>query len=338
MIFAVATKSSVYLYDTQQKIPFGLISNIHYTRLTDLTWSNDGTVLIVSSTDGYCSIVQFNENELGVVYKEKTISEILVANTPKVKEKKGADKAKNSEAKKNFSLTPQTIAIRKKPKAVVEQKTVEETETAPAKKDDEKEEKAADVPILQTSVNIDGIIELIPVDKIIRSDEKFESPEKKNSPVTPIPIRKHPRTATPTTTISANEENAKKETPPNENNDTTAVDQSTITPKTKKLNTISKTPTPIAIRRKPRILQPEASNNVQQSSEKMEVDTDVWPIDESKPEKAQIKEKVDHQPHQQMETELKADEPSKSDTPKTPRRVEFRTLSTPKSKKKLIAD
>ncbi|XP_034477023.1 chromatin assembly factor 1 subunit B [Drosophila innubila] len=70
MIYAVATKNSVFFYDTQQPVPFAIVSNIHYTRLTDLAWSNDGNVLIVSSTDGFCSLLTFNENELGERYEE----------------------------------------------------------------------------------------------------------------------------------------------------------------------------------------------------------------------------------------------------------------------------
>jgi chromatin assembly factor 1 subunit B len=38
MVFAVATLDSILLYDTQHKIPFGYISNIHYSGLSDLTW------------------------------------------------------------------------------------------------------------------------------------------------------------------------------------------------------------------------------------------------------------------------------------------------------------
>ncbi|KPJ05522.1 Chromatin assembly factor 1 subunit B [Papilio xuthus] len=64
-VLAVATKRSVLLYDTQQKTPIALISNIHYTRLTDLTWSSDGRVLVASSTDGFCSVITFTEDELG---------------------------------------------------------------------------------------------------------------------------------------------------------------------------------------------------------------------------------------------------------------------------------
>lgn len=38
MVFAVASEDSILLYDTQQTIPFGLVANIHYHTLSDLTW------------------------------------------------------------------------------------------------------------------------------------------------------------------------------------------------------------------------------------------------------------------------------------------------------------
>lgn len=38
MVFAVATQHSVIIYDTQQITPVATISNIHYTRLTDIAW------------------------------------------------------------------------------------------------------------------------------------------------------------------------------------------------------------------------------------------------------------------------------------------------------------
>lgn len=34
--------------------------------------SSDGKILIVSSTDGYCSIIQFQDRELGEIYKAQT--------------------------------------------------------------------------------------------------------------------------------------------------------------------------------------------------------------------------------------------------------------------------
>jgi len=38
MVFAVATQSSILLYDTQQTSPIGVVSLIHYGRLNDLSW------------------------------------------------------------------------------------------------------------------------------------------------------------------------------------------------------------------------------------------------------------------------------------------------------------
>ncbi|KAK0091062.1 hypothetical protein PV326_003810 [Microctonus aethiopoides] len=80
MIFAVATQKSVFLYDTQQLSPIAVVSNIHYTRLTDITWSMDGRILVVSSTDGYCSIIHFHDGELGTVYSANKPIEISKLN------------------------------------------------------------------------------------------------------------------------------------------------------------------------------------------------------------------------------------------------------------------
>ena len=38
VVFAIASLDSVFLYDTQQAPPFALLSNIHYTNITDLAW------------------------------------------------------------------------------------------------------------------------------------------------------------------------------------------------------------------------------------------------------------------------------------------------------------
>ncbi|XP_056415572.1 chromatin assembly factor 1 subunit B isoform X2 [Hyla sarda] len=86
MVFAVASEDAVLFYDTQQLLPFGYVSNVHYHTLSDISWSGDGTFLTVSSTDGYCSFVTFDEGELGVPLKEKPA---LVLSTPSASEKKG---------------------------------------------------------------------------------------------------------------------------------------------------------------------------------------------------------------------------------------------------------
>ncbi|KAF2892572.1 hypothetical protein ILUMI_13604 [Ignelater luminosus] len=76
VVIAVATDTDVILYDTQQRTPFAHFQKIHYTRITDLTWSPDGLLLIASSTDGYCTMVAFEPGELGVQYvKEESETE-----------------------------------------------------------------------------------------------------------------------------------------------------------------------------------------------------------------------------------------------------------------------
>ncbi|KAM5179913.1 chromatin assembly factor 1 subunit B isoform 1-T2 [Mantella aurantiaca] len=85
MVFAVASEDSVLFYDTQQTFPFAYVSNIHYHTLSDLSWSKDGTFLVISSTDGYCSFVSFEEGEIGVPVKEKPA---LILKTPSTMEKK----------------------------------------------------------------------------------------------------------------------------------------------------------------------------------------------------------------------------------------------------------
>lgn len=68
MILAVGTDHDIILYDTQQLAPFAYFKDIHYTRLTDLAWSRNGSLLLASSTDGFCSLITFEQDELGVPY------------------------------------------------------------------------------------------------------------------------------------------------------------------------------------------------------------------------------------------------------------------------------
>ncbi|KAG5999742.1 hypothetical protein E4U21_006372 [Claviceps maximensis] len=69
MVYAVATQDSVLVYDTQQKSPVCIVSNLHCATFTDLAWSSDGLTLIISSSDGFCSSLSFAHGELGEVYK-----------------------------------------------------------------------------------------------------------------------------------------------------------------------------------------------------------------------------------------------------------------------------
>lgn len=72
IVYAVATQDSVYVYDTQQQTPLCVVSNLHFATFTDLTWSNDGLTLIMSSSDGFCSTLSFSPGELGQPYTGPT--------------------------------------------------------------------------------------------------------------------------------------------------------------------------------------------------------------------------------------------------------------------------
>ncbi|XP_039449857.1 chromatin assembly factor 1 subunit B isoform X1 [Culex pipiens pallens] len=395
MIFAVATKSSVYLYDTQQKTPFALISNIHYTRLTDISWSSDGKILIVSSTDGFCSLISFNDGELGEVHeleveilveKEKTPTKKATAGRKKSKDGKDDEKEKVAPTKlepvAEEKPAAQPIAFRRKPKQddpEVKPKEVEkpaaqpiafrrkpkEPETEPAAAEEPKEEESRKRARSNSAENADnpaeakliairrialesgdaktGIIvkEIPPIkssdekivqpakeiiieaEKIISSEEKFESPSKKNRPVTPIAVRRHPRTpdVTPST-------------------DGQPTAPSDGTPKTAP----KKAATPIAFRRQPR------TTSVAKPSPEEDDAVDTWPIDQPKPASKVVSNGSPAECDQTEDIKLVIsdddddevagkDEEAKgatATTPITPRRVEFRTLSTPKSKKKLL--
>jgi len=82
MVYAVATQNAIMFYDTQQAAPFGRVSNVHYTGLTDLTWSPCGTIVFASSSDGYCSIITFSAGELGVEYTPPKPAEVADNSTP----------------------------------------------------------------------------------------------------------------------------------------------------------------------------------------------------------------------------------------------------------------
>jgi len=68
-VFAVLTRSTVYVYDTHHKKPLFVSKGLHYAGLTDGTWSDDGQSLLVSSSDGYVTLINFEEGELGTQKK-----------------------------------------------------------------------------------------------------------------------------------------------------------------------------------------------------------------------------------------------------------------------------
>lgn len=66
LVFAIATTNEVLVFDTDAWEPLCVVGNIHYSPITDLAWSGDGSTLLVSSTDGFCSYVSIDaETQFG---------------------------------------------------------------------------------------------------------------------------------------------------------------------------------------------------------------------------------------------------------------------------------
>jgi len=61
----VATLNSLYVYDTESIQPIAVLAGLHYAAITDIAWSSTGNYLALSSQDGYCTLVEFENNELG---------------------------------------------------------------------------------------------------------------------------------------------------------------------------------------------------------------------------------------------------------------------------------
>ncbi|CAG0915941.1 unnamed protein product [Notodromas monacha] len=97
IVFAVITEDALILYDTQSSLPFGKIANIHYTRLSDLAWSSDGRLLMVSSTDGFCSFVTFKPDELGELYVPGETLDTTPSEIPKSSVEKTPGKIEKSD-------------------------------------------------------------------------------------------------------------------------------------------------------------------------------------------------------------------------------------------------
>mmetsp|Transcript_13724 Transcript_13724/g.24499 ORF Transcript_13724/g.24499 Transcript_13724/m.24499 type:complete len:521 (-) Transcript_13724:74-1636(-) len=76
MLFAVATLDSVLLYDTQHRIPIAAAEHLHLSQITDIAWTADGLNLLVSSNDGYCSILALDLEESGKPLEKTRYPEI----------------------------------------------------------------------------------------------------------------------------------------------------------------------------------------------------------------------------------------------------------------------
>ena len=97
MVVAIATTDSVAVYDTETMHALGAANKVHFSEITDLAWIEDkGLHLIMSSRDGFCSLISFEKGELGEPLPKAEYPEVMekireIRNTPfkaQIKEQK----------------------------------------------------------------------------------------------------------------------------------------------------------------------------------------------------------------------------------------------------------
>ena len=65
MVYAVCSQDAVAVYDTDSLEPLLYVGAIHFACITDCSWSPDGNILFVTSTDGFATVIAFDGDELG---------------------------------------------------------------------------------------------------------------------------------------------------------------------------------------------------------------------------------------------------------------------------------
>ena len=77
MVYAVATLDSVVIYDTASSLPLAAFCQLHYDTISDLAWSKDGKFLAVSSRDCFCSIITFDDGDLGTPADLESLPQVV---------------------------------------------------------------------------------------------------------------------------------------------------------------------------------------------------------------------------------------------------------------------
>lgn len=131
IVFAVITTRSVLIYDSQQPMPIGYASQIHLARLTDLAWSDNGQLLMISSYDGYITMINFEQGEFGEIYTEP----LLEPGEEKVEKATSIDEnGKSSEEKKTLKKgqkrvkAPKENAVSKREKLTPDETAEEQSQ------------------------------------------------------------------------------------------------------------------------------------------------------------------------------------------------------------------
>lgn len=339
VVFAVATKNSVFLYDTQQRMPFGVIANIHYARLTDLAWSSDGSILVVSSVDGFCTMVSFEDGELGTVY------------TPTDVDSEESDTESIISKKSEIRSAPSGVETPNLGK-VFKTETFENTKLQNEEPMDVDNEPKSDVQSIQLGANKKVIttrsnsIEIQIPETIIATTDQFEEPDNIAKPATPIAVRRIPRNQIGSPSVSAPRSPSAHKT----NTSETKIPPRSLAKQLKKVRQDNRADPPEqeeALDSWPKPIDDNAlkskdnETNVSaiKSDQLDDASEDIHLFYDGESEFTNIKSSSEKSSIEAVKPAIPIDletvTPDSKST-RTPRRVELRTLSTPKAKKKIL--
>lgn len=110
----------------QDPVPLAIMGGLHCAAITDLAWSDDGAVLAISSRDGYCSFVRFEDGELGRALDQETLTSpgrdwlksLETLRTAAKQETKGVSKLSSLQdaCTESTSVVPERNTVLQKPK------------------------------------------------------------------------------------------------------------------------------------------------------------------------------------------------------------------------------
>jgi len=138
IVFAVMSLDVIRIYDTQHKHPICHIGGLHYAHLTDIGWVHDGSKLMVSSADGYCSLISFEAGELGELLPEEQVPALMrqrkaldcTASTVGVTEKRAAVNVLAPRTKKAKRIVPSVVESAGHSAAVVHETAAENKQSS----------------------------------------------------------------------------------------------------------------------------------------------------------------------------------------------------------------
>lgn len=163
LIFAIATSNEILIYDTENIEPLAIIGNLHYTPMTDLAWSPRGEMLMISSTDGFCSYISVDTTLFGTMLTDDEVSAL------KQKKIDLPSSESTSKLEKSNTTSPKKDIINILPVKKVEKNTTTTTTT------------------IKSSQNIipkQDIVNILPVKKKIKSKRTLNESEPNSTIIT----------------------------------------------------------------------------------------------------------------------------------------------------------